>query len=871
MNSTQSFIDGILECASFTSQDKNFQFYRGKNKKQFHLESCYHQELISNIADHVLADISNGEQDDDEFCLKRVFNSPHKMMLDIDASHTEQVKNPVGYFVETARRIGKLAESSIYKVFTRKEYYDDQHKRWKYGAHIIYYDTIISPSAGHYEVIVNDDIIKKILDAFTSDGFDVDIDKCAFNTSGVGLIGSRKAGSHQYMEILVSAEDNVFASVCDIDNISKTKIYKNPRKEDLISQIDLLFPDEGCHQWIVENNKPVQENTETTTPSCNNQLLEQLIDIISPQYFHKYDDWIRIGAAIKNAGGTVEMFDKMSKRGDGYRNFSDCKYKWDSFQRDSGVKTTIGSIKYYAKLSDPIAYITLIQNSKVTNLVDWIIYHQEDNSICKWIMNQKSGKIYDIVNTLFTLCPKSKGRTSLFATWYRFNGVYYKQIDEQDLKNDLFDEITRLLTEEICDTQKAVNEQTDKDKKSNLEEYLKRARKLYSTCNTSRFQNSVLIVLQNNLMVKYEDFIVQFNDKKGHVVFENCVYNAIDKKVITNDPNMKNTLSTGLVYNPTPSEENIKHFNEKIMNTMFPDIRVRNFMYLLLAKYLCSDRLQYFYIFTGVGSNGKSLLMNFIKNLTGEYYHNVQQTFLTQASNKGAADSDLRNCLHKRVFSVNEPDAKGRISADIIKTITGNDLVTARELYQEPIKFEVFAKPIIICNNVPMFTEFSAALERRFVNIQFESRFLSEEKYKIANDNDEPCVYLIDESVEKMIKNKDYLSDIASYLLQEYYTESNVLEIPDPCNRAAKEIIESQDIYKEFIDTCLGIYEGNNDTKLSEVYIVYKRFIDKYYPGVKPDGFRRGFCSGLRRNGLKFSNTSDSILMNYKITKHLNE
>lgn len=881
-----TIIQDILSVASFNESIKNFQFYRGSNKKPFYLNPKYHQQIKQIIAEHVLYDIENGERDEDEFCLKRTFNEPHKMMIDIDCSHTEKVKNPIGNFINLTIVIGKLANSKDYKLFTREPYFDEQHQTWKYGAHICYYDTVIAPNQGHYDIIINDSRIIEIIEDLKNEGFNPDIDKCSYNNSGVGLIGSRKAGSHQYFEVAVCLEDNTFTSLSNTNETSfKTRIIRKPNLELLLSQIDLLFPDDACHEWIVPFQEKVNNVNNVINSVSNLEIVERYVNLIDPKYFEIYDDWIKLGAAIKNARGTVDMFDSMSKRGKGYRDFDDCKTKWDSIGNEHTKPATLGTIRYYAKLSNPIEYNALNQDVACNEDIDWIVYHQEDRNVAEWILNQKNGKIFNIINTVFTLCDKENNKTSRGARWFRFNDVYYKPIDETKLSKEIFDAITRLLIDDIFENKKVLEEAKKEkinyaegqlvieptDKIIEIENHIKLAKKLKSTINTCKFVNTVMAYLQNILMKPMTDFVKEFNDDKGHVVFDNCIYDAVNKKIIEKSPKIKNTLSCKLDYNPMPNEDNIKIFKEKIMTPIFVDIRVRDFMYKILAKLLTSDRIQYFFLFNGKGSNGKSLLIRLLTNLTGDYMHNVQQTFLTRAANKGAADSDLADAVHKRIITVNEPDYKSQLSADIIKTISGNDMVTARGLFKDPIRYEPFAKLIITCNTIPQFSELSSALERRLVNIRFESRFLNEEKYNELNELNEDNIYLIDESLEQKIKDKTFLSDIASWLLQEHYQESDILNLPDPCKIARKEVLDEQDIYKDFIERTIEKVDDDENVyiTLDSLYTSYKNFIEEFCPGEKPDSFRRGFLPGLRRNGLKMRNDKNACIRGYKFISEL--
>ena len=252
MNYTSQLVDNIISSASLNTEKKNFQFYRGRNMKPFYLDPKHFNELKNLIADHMLYDLQQGEKDEDEFCLKRTFYEKHKLMIDIDASHKDKIANPLHEFADITINIAKLAESKDFKLFSRKPYFDNEHQTWKFGAHACFYDTIIEPCQNHYDVIMNNEKIKESIKSLEDKGFTIDIDKCAFSRNGIGLIGSRKAGSHQYLEIMLTEPDGVAHSICDFDNVEHANLrtLSNVTKEILLQQIDLLFPDDNCHEWI---------------------------------------------------------------------------------------------------------------------------------------------------------------------------------------------------------------------------------------------------------------------------------------------------------------------------------------------------------------------------------------------------------------------------------------------------------------------------------------------------------------------------------------------------------------------------------------------------------------------------------------------
>lgn len=78
------------------------------------------------------------------------------------------------------------------------------------------------------------------------------------------------------------------------------------------------------------------------------QEVEELIDAISPVYANVYDDWIRVGMALKDWNyNLLWLWDRWSQSSSKYKP-GECAYKWASF---NGTGITYRTIYYYAKIS----------------------------------------------------------------------------------------------------------------------------------------------------------------------------------------------------------------------------------------------------------------------------------------------------------------------------------------------------------------------------------------------------------------------------------------------------------------------------------------------------------------------------------------
>ena len=60
------------------------------------------------------------------------------------------------------------------------------------------------------------------------------------------------------------------------------------------------------------------------------------------------------------------------------------------------------------------------------------------------------------------------------------------------------------------------------------------------------------------------------------------------------------------------------------MNTIFDGEHIVEYWLSIMGRALFSNDLEEFYILTGRGGNGKSLLFDFLKNCIGDYFNQHQ-------------------------------------------------------------------------------------------------------------------------------------------------------------------------------------------------------------------------------------------------------
>ena len=123
----------------------------------------------------------------------------------------------------------------------------------------------------------------------------------------------------------------------------------------------------------------------------------------------------------------------------------------------------------------------------------------------------------------------------------------------------------------------------------------------------------------------------------------------------------------------------------------------------------------------GPGGNGKSVWLNTLSNLLGEYARNAAMDTFT----KGQSDkhpTDLAMLAGSRIVTASETE-EGHVWAEVrIKQLTGGDTIAARFMRQDFFEFIPQFKLTIIGNHRPVLRNVDDAARRRFNIVPFVHR-----------------------------------------------------------------------------------------------------------------------------------------------------
>jgi putative DNA primase/helicase len=135
-----------------------------------------------------------------------------------------------------------------------------------------------------------------------------------------------------------------------------------------------------------------------------------------------------------------------------------------------------------------------------------------------------------------------------------------------------------------------------------------------------------------------------------------------------------------------------------------------------------------FFILLGPrGDNGKSVFMNVVMWLMGDYAIDMPIDSLLQRK-PGASSNDLVRLKGSRLVSCSEANRQYYFDEALVKRLTGSDPITARALYKEYVTFRPEGKILIATNKIPKFDTTDTAFDNRVRMIPFDVTIPKEEQ-----------------------------------------------------------------------------------------------------------------------------------------------
>jgi P4 family phage/plasmid primase-like protien len=562
-----------------------------------------------------------------------------------------------------------------------------------------------------------------------------------------------------------------------------------------------------------------------------------------------YCDWVSLGMLLNNISPSKESCDvwaSISRRAPGNENTPDSIYetKWKLLPAEAAAlqrgrkPLMMGTLHLWAREDNPALYRAI---------------SDENNIECARIND--SGTHVSVADLVlckyrhdFRCTPSKKSATASSMDWFRFiehswshlkTWMTIRTLLSNDVRNVYCDARTKVSME-------IRNLSPDKEEeRPRLEQKVKNMGKVLANLQNCSFKDSVMREVAEKFYV--EDFLQHMNMDGNTLGFANGVLELrtpgedgqFHVKFRPGRPDDCISFQMGrsgsdleaipyLEYDPAHPQQEHKEVFE-FFKQIYPDEVLREFVLTLFASCLeGANREQKFYIMTGVGSNGKSKMVDLMNFTFGEYQDTLSTTVLTRKRpESGAANPDLIVLKGKRFISMSEPDDGEKINTSAMKQVSGEDIVKARALFSDQDQFKIMGKIFMLCNDLPPVSSMDNGTWRRLRVIPHVARFVD---IGVATD---PAnhVHTKDLMMDNKIRRwRPYFAGILVHYYETRYLR-NGLSDPPQVLAASNKYKEDNDAFAAFAQERL-IREVGAEVKAMEIMTAYSQWC-KYNPGKK--------------------------------------
>ncbi len=217
-----------------------------------------------------------------------------------------------------------------------------------------------------------------------------------------------------------------------------------------------------------------------------------------------------------------------------------------------------------------------------------------------------------------------------------------------------------------------------------------------------------------------------------------------------------------------------------------------------------STKEQCLFICYGEGSNGKSVFLDIVSQLLGDYSAVAQVDTILINNKTSGANSDIARLKGARFVTTSEPNENSKLNEGLVKQLTGGDKVAARFLYGNEFEFTPEFKIWLATNHKPIIRGTDNGIWRRIHLIPFEATFTKQQQDKNLTT--------------KLLAELPSILNWAIEGCRKWQDDG--LEVPQLINDITKQYKAEMDVVTNFINDCALEVLGER-AKASTVYQTY--------------------------------------------------
>lgn len=710
----------------------------------------------------------------------------------------KQINKIVEIFREASSEFLSLDNDDKVAYIMEKDQVDYRNDKYRDGFHIAFPYIIQTSKVRNaildrvYEAIEKDNIFKET---------GLPINKIIDKQASVGktpwlLLGSSKPDCSPYKVTQVLNEKN-----------KKLKFKMNSETIELLSVLNEELILDNCNHLKagismedIENkyqkvSHTLMSSLSLPSSSEDTENARILVKMLSKDRASIYDDWIRVGYCLYNIDRVLlNEWIEFSKLCPSKFKKGECEIFWKKMKTGQNM-LTIRSLRRWARDDNYLEYSTFMNH--------------EYNGLFRQSLSGDHQRIANAIHAKYQtdyICASLKN-----DTWYQYNHSMHcwKQVQKG---YTLMNRITNEFVNEYINLNQELYQKAAQATPSEKMDILKETDKinaLINRINNESFLNTLMKALARRFYVP--EFSDQLDENYDLIGFLNGVFDLKKGVFREGQPEDFITMTTGLEYQDIDTESEEFKIVINLFEDIHPDKETREYVFTLLSTFVAGHhKEETLHLFNGCGSNGKSVTFELMKYCFGDYFMSVPVTLLTRK--RGATESAspmLAQLKGKRLGVLQEPEEGEKLSVGLMKELTGNDEITARPLFNDPITFKPQIKFTIPCNNLPEVPARDKGTWRRLRVIDHKMEFVDKPDPKI----------LTQKKIDRNLKDKleSLAPQFMAFLIHRYINvyKKEGINVPNSVTFATNMYNQDNNCLKQFCESKLEV-TGKKTDRISQ-------------------------------------------------------
>lgn len=543
---------------------------------------------------------------------------------------------------------------------------------------------------------------------------------------------------------------------------------------------------------------------------------------LTSDYADDHDKWFKVGLALRHTHHTMfivwMMFSTKSAKfqPSDVASYADQWTNMTLAAKTTGRQITSKSIMYWARASNPDGY-----------------YAINEKSISSYMAETLRGPTeYDVAQVLYCkFSSKYKCVSIKNRLWYQYVGHRWVECDcGHGLRHNIS---SWLATEYLKKTQEIVNKtlqsQGDNEESATLQKQASKYSEIALLLKKTTYKDHVM---RECCELFYDpDFLNLLDTNPDLLCFNNGVYDFGAACFRPGRADDYVSLCTHTSYPTQAVDASLTTACNDFMAQLFPDQQLREYMWDHLASVLPGlNETQTFSIYSGIGSNGKSKLVELMNLVLGDYKGTVPITMVVgKRTNIGSASPEIAQLKGKRYAVMQEPTKGDKINEGILKEMTGSDPVQGRALYKDTVTYVPQFTLVVCCNDLPTFKSNDEGTWRRVRLCRFMSCFVSEEEEEEKKKENPNIKHWFRKDLKLGDAMKVWVSAFTRLLVERWNQTKGQVRDCESVRLASKQYRNEEDVLVLFRHECVREQQGTW-LSITDAWLEFQEWHRETYP-----------------------------------------